>query len=96
MNLKNRKSKFSIFLLIFVLLVFIIINYFFLYKDNIEKNTDKYKLHKDGVQVIKNVFDSNDVLKIKNFFENEQYNDGKKYLLNNSILNNLINNTLEL
>lgn len=89
-----KKTTFYIWLLLSILLIMFLINYFFLYQDTIEENTNKYRLRENGVQVIKKVFDSNDISNIKTFFEKEDYNEGKKYLLNNQKLNNLIHTTL--
>jgi len=81
-------KKITIIILSMVLLFFSI--YLFFYKDVIEENTDKYSLHNDGVEVIKNVLGEQEINRLSQLCRENKYADIKQELLHNYKLKNII------
>ena len=81
-------KKITIFILSMVLLFFSI--YLFFYKDVIEENADKYSLHTDGVEIVKNVLGEHEINRLSQMCRENKYADIKRELLHNNKLKNLI------
>jgi ectoine hydroxylase-related dioxygenase (phytanoyl-CoA dioxygenase family) len=63
--------------------------------DKLCESTQDYKLHKDGFCIIKNVFDEQQIEKIKNQCINNDYYNVKHYLLNDENLHNKVMSSIE-
>jgi ectoine hydroxylase-related dioxygenase (phytanoyl-CoA dioxygenase family) len=63
--------------------------------DKLSESTQDYKLHKDGFCIIKNVFDEQQIEKIKNQCINNDYYNVKQYLLNDENLHNKVMSSIE-
>ena len=81
-------KKITIFILSMVLITFSI--YLFFYKDVIEENADKYSLHTDGVEIVKNVLGEHEINRLSQMCRENKYADIKRELLHNNKLKNLI------
>ena len=90
-NIKNILiSVIIIFSIIFILLLLI----FIFTKDRIANPNKKYNLRDDGVCIIKNVFNKDEIDYVKNkCIENDYYN-AKKFLLDNKKLSHNVNNMI--
>ena len=63
--------------------------------DKISFSTQDYKLNRDGFCIIKNVFDKQQIEKIKNQCINNDYYNVKQYLLNDENLHNKVMSRIE-
>jgi len=81
---KNSKLVFLVCVLFVILLAFIIYNSV-TYDETIDHET-KYSLKEDGVVVISNVFNSQEINKLKDLCINKNYEKTKEYLLQNKKL----------
>lgn len=76
-------------LLMILLMIFLKV---FLDNDIIEENSERYLLHRDGVQIFKNVFNKNEIHELIEKSKKENYQDVKSYLLNNEKLKDIVYN----
>ena len=86
---KNHILSSLLFIVLFVVLLLIIFIYRIItYKEKIGKpyEIQKYSLKKDGVIVISNVFNPEEINKLKEFCNNKDYKKTKEYLLNHKHL----------
>lgn len=81
-------KKITVFILSMVLLFFSI--YLFFYKDVIEENADKFSLHNDGVEIVKNVLGEEEINRLLGLCRENKYADIKRELLHNYKLKNII------
>lgn len=89
-----KYNKNLILITIIILLIMFLIYHFFIAPDIIEENVDKYDLTHNGFQLFRNMYNNNEVLEIKEKFENEKYKDGKDRLLKCPKLRHLIDKRL--
>jgi len=95
---KNKANNlyiyFTTIIIIFVIL-FISYNLFF-YEDIIAnaKSNANYQLYNNGFVIIKNVFQSNEILYLKNHCNNNNFKIVKDYLIENPNLKNIIKKNL--
>jgi hypothetical protein len=81
-------KKVTLLILSMVLVVYSI--YLFFYKDIIEENADKFSLHTDGVEIIKDVLDDEEINRLLGLSRENNYANIKRQLLHNGKLKNII------
>jgi hypothetical protein len=91
---KNKSNNLYIyFTTIIIIFIIIIISYnLFFYEDIIAKSN--YELNKNGFVIIKNVFQLNEILYLKNNCNNNNFKIIKNNLMNDIKLKNIIKNNL--
>lgn len=92
---KNKSNNlyiyFTTIIIIFIIIIIISYNLFF-YEDIISKSN--YELNKNGFVIIKNVFQLNEILYLKNNCINNNFKIIKNNLINDPKLKNIIKNNL--
>ena len=86
----NARLVWTIVLWLILLILLMIFLKLFLDNDIIEENSERYLLHKDGVQVFKNVFNKDEIDELIEKSKKENYQDVKSYLLNNEKLKDIV------
>lgn len=90
----SKKLFFILFFIIITIVILVLLICAFM-NDKLSESTQDYKLHKDGFCIIKNVFDEQQIEKIKNQCINNDYYNVKQYLLNDENLHNKVMSSIE-
>lgn len=77
------KYKNYVIIIIFAIIIIILVNYLFLYKDKLLKNAHQYSLQKDGFCLYKNILDNYQINLLKKLSYDNNYKKIKEIILNN-------------
>jgi len=77
------KYKNYFIIIIFAIIIIILVNYLFLYKDKLLKNAHQYSLQKDGFCLYKNILDNYQINLLKKLSYDNNYKKIKEIILNN-------------